>query len=106
VIVGDKYQLSAALYIVAIAVGWVRLLQSLAVATVNSLGNARSLEMLNRVAWVSLAIAAAAAWLLRELGLIGVVLGVGVGWMVQAIAGYVLARRTLATFFNTQRAGA
>jgi O-antigen/teichoic acid export membrane protein len=105
-IVGDKYQLSAALYLVSIGVGWVRLLQSLAVATVNSLGNARSLEILNKVAWASLAVAAAAAWALRSHGLVGVVLGVGAGWTVQAVAGYLLARRTLATFFNAQREGA
>ena len=100
IIVGDKYSLPPSLFAAAVAVGWVRLAQSIAVTTVNSLGNAAHLTILNAVAWSSLVIAIVGAILMSRYGLIGVVAGVGMGWLVQAIAGYLLADRVLVSRYG------
>ncbi|MEL7535589.1 MAG: hypothetical protein AAFM91_00855 [Pseudomonadota bacterium] len=99
IIVGDKYELDASLLLAAIGVGWLRLVQSISVATVNSLGDSASLRRLNLFAWLSLGVAVASATVLGGFGLTGVVIGVGAGWLVLSIAGLILASRTLSQKF-------
>lgn len=103
VIVGDKYDIPLVLFAAAVAVGWVRLGQAIAVATVNALGSTNVLAVLNLVCWLSLVLAVAAAWLLRDLGLVGVILGVGFGWLCQALVAVRLAMKAFAGHFGSAR---
>lgn len=90
---GDTYKITLGLMSVAIVVGWIRLAQSVSVATVNARGTARSLRLLNRFSWLSLGVALLAAWFLSRFGLVGIIVGVGLGWLTQTIAATLIASR-------------
>ena len=90
--VGDKYELPASLFAAAVAVGWVRMAQSVGVATVNALGRPSHLAALNGASWLALLIALAGAWSLADYGLLGIVLGVGIGWLAQTLAAIGIGR--------------
>ncbi|MEX0870732.1 MAG: hypothetical protein WDZ65_02875, partial [Aquisalimonadaceae bacterium] len=91
--VGDKYDITLTLFIAAILVGYLKIAQALAVATVNALGNVVALNVMNVCCWISLAVAALGAWALSGYGLVGLVYGVGLGWLWQAIVAAWLARQ-------------
>ena len=101
-IVGDKYVLDGSLLAAAIGVGWVRLVQSISVATVNSLGDSLALQVLNVWAWLALGLALAGAFVLGRFGLTGIVLGVGCGWVALSFAGLILAVRSLDRHFQNR----
>ena len=104
--VGDKYEIATSLFVATIAVGWVRMGQSIAVATVNALGSTAQLAYLNGASWLALAVAAASAWQLADLGLVGIVIGVGIGWVVQAVTATVIGRLAIMRFDNSRLASA
>ena len=93
VFAGDKYQITVELMSAAIVIGWVRLAQSVSVATVNARGSSHALRLLNRFSWLSLAIALLGAWSLSRYGLVGIIIGVGLGWFTQTTAAAVIALR-------------
>ncbi|MEO7474165.1 MAG: hypothetical protein ABIY46_02425, partial [Gemmatimonadales bacterium] len=55
-------------------------------ATVTALASARELSLINVLGWVSVVIAAAAATYAGRWGLPGVIYGVGLGWLLRAVA--------------------
>ncbi|HTC23008.1 MAG TPA: oligosaccharide flippase family protein [Gemmatimonadales bacterium] len=91
-----RYELPAALILAAIAVGTLKPLGSLAVATVNAVGSSRSLAGLGAIAWAAAALGLVGAWLgVHWGGLVGLVYGAGVGWLFRATASSWLAARSL-----------
>jgi hypothetical protein len=94
VLVG-RYTLPASLILAAIAVGALKPLGAVAVAAVNAVGSARDLAVLGGIAWVACATGFLGAWLGVRWGLVGLVYGVGVGWLLRAAASGWLAARSL-----------
>jgi hypothetical protein len=94
--VGDKYDVGTVLFAAAIVVGYVRIWQSVAVASVSAMGDRRTISKLNFVGWVALAVAAAGAVALSGFGLPGVIYGIGLGWTFQAAVATRLAQRAFA----------
>ena len=92
-LVGDKYDVGLDLFVAAIAVGYLRIWQGLAVASVIAVGSAAILARMNLAGWVALAIAVGGAFGLSFFGLPGVIYGVGLGWLFQAAMATVLAMR-------------
>ena len=95
VLVGDKYQVGMELFVAAVIVGYVRIWDSLAMSTVSALGNVRALALMNVFGWSALGVALLGAWLLRGFGIQGIIYGVGLGWLMQAIAATLLARMAM-----------
>lgn len=100
VFAGDRYQITGGLMTAAVLIGWIRLAQSVSVATVNALGSSGSLRLLNRFSWLSLAIALLGSWLLSHYGLVGIIAGVGLGWLMQTAAATIIASRMFTTPIN------
>ena len=92
VLVGDKYHVGMELFVAAVIVGYVRIWESLAMSTVSALGNVRALALMNVFGWSALGVALLGAWLLRGFGIQGIIYGVGLGWLMQAVAATWLAR--------------
>ncbi|MEP7176693.1 MAG: hypothetical protein ABI860_09085 [Gemmatimonadales bacterium] len=81
-----KYDLSSALVFAAILAGLAKVLNAFTRATVTALASARELSLINVLGWVSVVIAAAAATYAGRWGLPGVIYGVGLGWLLRAVA--------------------
>ena len=94
-IFGDKYRVSYALVLVLVLLGIVRLNSGVINATVNALGDTRTLQIYTLIGWVSVAIAALAAYALADHGVVGVVVGVTVGWVVRIASAAYLVRGEL-----------
>ena len=103
-IVGDRYAIGLSLYIAAILAGYAKLLQGTAVAVVNALGSARTLNVMSVASWSAIGIAILAAWALAPFGLEGIIYGVGVGWLFQALVALWLSRGVLDQRFGTDAA--
>jgi len=93
--VGDKYEVGMPLFAAAIVVGYVRIWQGVAAASVSAMGSNRFIRLMNMAGWAGLAIAVAGAFALSSFGLQGVIYGIGLGWAFQATAATLLARRAL-----------
>jgi hypothetical protein len=102
VLVG-RYVLPGSLVLAAIAVGALKPLGAVAVATVNAVGSGRELAVLGGVAWAACAVGLCGAWLGVRWGLTGLVYGVGVGWLLRAAASGWLASRSLQRAEATSR---
>jgi O-antigen/teichoic acid export membrane protein len=103
-LVGDKYDVGLELFVAAIVVGYLRIWQGVAVASVTAVASTRVLGMLNRAGWVALAIGILGAFGLSEFGLPGVIYGVGLGWLSQAAVATMLAIRAFQQRWQEQPA--
>ncbi|MEO7476707.1 MAG: hypothetical protein ABIY46_15375, partial [Gemmatimonadales bacterium] len=90
-----KYDLSSALVLAAILAGLAKVLNAFTRATVTALASARELSLINVLGWVSVVIAAAVATFAGRWGLPGVIYGVGLGWLLRAMAALWLSVRHL-----------
>lgn len=90
-----KYDLSSTLVLAAILAGLAKVLNAFTRATVTALASARELWLINVLGWVSVVIAAAAATYAGRWGLPGVIYGVGLGWLLRAMAALWLSVRHL-----------
>ncbi len=79
-----------------IAVGIVRLFYAVASAVVRALADARQLRQFNLLAWIGTALAAGAAIIFSGFGLVGVIAGAAVGWLVRLAAAVSLVRPVFA----------
>lgn len=104
VLVGDKYDVGLELFIAAIIVGYLRIWQGLAVASVAAVGSARVLGAMNLAGWVALVVAVSGAFALSSFGLQGVIYGVGLGWLFQAGVATSLAGRAFRQRWQEQLA--
>ena len=104
-IVGDRYDIGLSLYVAAILSGYAKILQGTALAVVNALGSERTLNLMSAASWSSIGVAILAAWALLPFGLEGIIYGVGIGWLVQALVALWLSRRVLDERFGKLAAG-
>jgi O-antigen/teichoic acid export membrane protein len=90
-----KYHLGPQLVLAAIAAGLAKVLNAFGKATATALADARELSLINVLGWVSVAVAAVAAGAAARWGLAGVIYGVGVGWLLRAMAALWVSARHL-----------
>jgi O-antigen/teichoic acid export membrane protein len=80
-----KYTLSDTLVVAAVLTGICKVLNAFVSAVVRALGTARDLQRLNHSAWFGLAVTVLAALPGARFGLVGLMLAVGLGWLVRSI---------------------
>ncbi len=90
-----KYHLPGSLVLASIVVGVAKILNAFAKATISALCDPRELTVINLTGWISVGIAVAAAFVGARWGLAGVIYGVGVGWLLRALAAFYLTMRHL-----------
>lgn len=94
-LLAGKYHLPGSLILAAIAAGVAKSLNAFSTAAVTVLTDERELSRVNLLGWGSVALSVVAAALLARWGLAGVVYGVGLGWLVRALAGLAVVMRHL-----------
>jgi O-antigen/teichoic acid export membrane protein len=90
-----KYHLSAALVLAAVVTGFAKVLNGFAQSAVSALAEPRELHLVAVLGWVSVGVAALGAVAGARWGLPGVIYGVGLGWVMRASVGLILAARHL-----------
>jgi hypothetical protein len=80
---GPKIVVTRALLLAAIVGGMARILAAIARAPAVAFGTGPELRRISAGAWLAVATGIAAAWALSGFGLIGLVAGVSVGWLVR-----------------------
>jgi O-antigen/teichoic acid export membrane protein len=90
-VLADRYPIGRALLMAAICVGFLKVLASLAAAAVNALGSPADLIRMSFIGWVAIGVAVLGAGVGSRWGLIGLVYGVGCGWLTRAVAVAVIA---------------
>ena len=78
-----KYDLSHALIIAAICSGVLKVLGAFATSVVTAVASSRALKQLSLLGWVSVLVGAVGGILGARWGLVGVVYGVGLGWLLR-----------------------
>lgn len=91
-LLGGKYVLPASLIFATLVSGFVRVAGSFAKTIVVAVGSESELRQLNYLGWGSVAVAIAGGVVGAAWGLTGVVYGIAVGWMCQALSAAALAR--------------
>jgi O-antigen/teichoic acid export membrane protein len=86
-----KYQIGFSLIGATILVGLVKIWESFSTAVTMSCGSRRSMAIISVLAWICLAIAAAAVVIGARYGLIGILYAVGSAWVLLAVGGTYLA---------------
>ncbi len=90
-----KYHLSGALLLAVLFSGVAKVMNSFTRATVAALATPPELSILNRLGWVSVAVACVAGIIGARWGLAGLIYGVGLGWLMRALTGSYLTLRHL-----------
>jgi len=90
-----KYHLGGSLLLAALFSGVAKVMNAFTKSTVTALATAGELSILNFFGWVSVAVAVVAAIVGARWGLAGVIYGVGLGWLLRALAAYYLTLRHL-----------
>jgi O-antigen/teichoic acid export membrane protein len=94
-LLAGKYHLGSSLILASIVAGIAKILNSFSKATVSALGDARELTLVNLAGWASVGVAVLAAVFAARWGLVGVIYGVGLGWLLRALAAFHLTMRHL-----------
>lgn len=94
-LLAGKYDLGVPLVLAAIVAGLAKVLNAFSRATVTALADPREVALTNVLGWVSVAVAGAAAVVGARWGLAGVIYGVGLGWLLRALAALWLSARHL-----------
>jgi O-antigen/teichoic acid export membrane protein len=95
VLLNDKYQFTPALVLASIVAGWAKIVTGFSRATVAALADGRELVLVNLSGWLSVALAVGAAAVGARWGLVGVIYGVGIGWMLRALTALAITVRHL-----------
>jgi O-antigen/teichoic acid export membrane protein len=85
-VLADRYAIGRALLVAAICVGFMKVIASLAAAAVNALGSKPELVKMSYIGWAAIGFAVLGAAIGARWGLIGLVYGVGCGWLMRALA--------------------
>jgi len=96
VLLKSRYAFETGLLHALVIVGFVRVWTGFSSATVSALATPKQLVAFNACMWGALAVGTACAWLMRGAGLQGIVYGLGIGWLVSALAGTVLGAQAVA----------
>lgn len=94
-LLNDKYHFSGSLVFAALVAGCAKILHAFSRATVTALADRRELGLVNISGWASLALAVVAAVVGARWGLVGVIYGVGLGWILRAAASLAVTHRHL-----------
>jgi O-antigen/teichoic acid export membrane protein len=94
-LLADRYHFPPSLILATLVTGCAKLVQAFSRAAVTALADARELGLLNLTGWISLAISVLAAALGARWGLVGVVYGVGLGWVFRTLAALAIMYRHL-----------
>jgi len=86
-----KYDLSAALVLAALVTGLWKVVEAFASSAATAMGEAGELTRLAIGGWGALALGAVGGAVGARWGLVGVVYGIGLGWLVRAIVGAIIA---------------
>lgn len=85
-IFADKYQFPMSLIVAGILAGIVRAVSGLCTGVATAVCDTRELGQLNTLTWLSTALAATGGIVGARWGLIGVVYGIAVGWLILSVA--------------------
>ena len=95
-VLDGKYHLSTALLIAAIVSGVAKILNAFARGTVTALAEPQEVAALNLLGWLSVAVAVGAAVAgARWGGLVGIIYGVALGWLLRAVSAFHVTARHL-----------
>jgi len=93
-VLADRYAIGRPLLVAAICVGFLKVAASLAAAAVNALGSRSDLVRMSYIGWMAIVVAVLGAAVGARWGLVGLVYGVGCGWVTRALAvAYIAAPR-------------
>jgi O-antigen/teichoic acid export membrane protein len=98
-LLSGKYVIGWDLIWVSIAVGVLKVWEGFSTTAVAACGSARSLVAISVLAWICLVIAAVGMVYGSRYGLVGILYGVGLAWVLLALGGTVLAVRSFKTRF-------
>jgi O-antigen/teichoic acid export membrane protein len=98
-----RYAVTEQMILAVIVIGFVRICESSASAAVTALGSTRELAQLNVLGWLMVIASSVCAIWGSRYGLIGMIYGLGAGWMLGAIGAAVLAAKALARMPRTAR---
>lgn len=90
-----KYHLSGALVLAAVVSGMAKVVNAFTKSAASALATPRELSAVNLLGWVSVGLAWAAAVVGARWGLVGVIYGVALGWMVRSATTFYVAARHL-----------
>jgi O-antigen/teichoic acid export membrane protein len=90
-----RYDVTEQMVLAVIAIGFIRIGEASASATVSALGTTRELGQLNVLSWLMVATSSVCAVWGSRYGLIGMIYGLGAGWTVGAIGASILAAKAL-----------
>jgi len=88
---GGRYDLRPALVMAGLVSGLLKVFSAFAFATAIALARDRSLRILGALSWASLGVSVAGAFAAMPWGLVGVLYGVSLGWLIRAVAATWLA---------------
>jgi O-antigen/teichoic acid export membrane protein len=94
-VLADKYHLTGALLLAAIISGVVKVINSFTKSVVSALATTSELAWVHVFGWVSVALAVFAAVVGARWGLVGVIYGVSMGWLMRALTALFFAFRHL-----------
>ena len=103
-----RYDLQPALVMAGLVSGVLKVFSAFAFATVIALARERSLRVLGVLSWASLGVSVAGAFAAIPWGLVGVLYGISLGWLIRAVSATWLAlpylRRAAPAHEGVQRA--
>lgn len=83
---GQRYDLRPALVMAALVSGVLKVFSAFAFATAIALARDGSLRVLGAVSWASLGVSVAGAFAAIPWGLVGVLYGISLGWLIRAVS--------------------
>jgi O-antigen/teichoic acid export membrane protein len=98
-LLSGKYIIGWDLIWASIAVGMLKVWEGFSTTAVTACGSAKSLVAISVLAWICLVIAAAGMVYGSRYGLVGILYGVGLAWVLLALGGTLLAVRSFKTRF-------
>lgn len=94
-----KYAINSSLIVASIVVGTAKLWEGFSTTIVSAYGSTKKLAVISIFAWACLAVAAAGTIIGSYYGLLGILYGVGIAWMLLAVGGTYLAVTTFRARF-------
>ena len=90
-LLAGRYDLGEALITVMLFSGWLKLLNGFLTAVIVSCGEERRLGWLSAISWGTLGVSVAGAFVAIPWGLVGVLFGIAMGWLVRCALAWWLA---------------
>jgi hypothetical protein len=91
VVLGGKYPIDSGLIVASLAIGLAKLWEGFSTTVVSACGSANAMALISAHAWICLGTATVGAIVGSRFGLLGILWGVGLGWILLAAGGTYLA---------------